>query len=297
MEKKLTVQFPTQGWSQILTSRKEILDAYDRAREHARAEEVETLHGRVLEASVRAWLQDFLPKRYGVTSGFVASPGLSSDAKVPHFDVIIYDQLESPVLWVTKNLDNSEQGRSRAIPVEYVRFIIEIKSSFSASNIRHAINHLADLLLLLSGVDALGERYKLYLPPSFGCCLLFAELRKLGKNTLPGLGAMIQGSCIRGFYGGVILRSTGDVYPNTGLVQLMLSQTPIKPFQGIDFAVSESEQVSNSQYIGTVLNWFEANFARFAFDLVAVLQGKFDPTKVSSFYGFGQSPRPDDASN
>ena len=68
-----------------------MLDAYDRARERARAEEVETLHGRVLEASVRAWLQEFLPKRYGVTSGFVVSPGLSSDVKAPHFDVIIYD--------------------------------------------------------------------------------------------------------------------------------------------------------------------------------------------------------------
>ena len=169
--------------------------------------------------------------------------------------------------------------RSRAIPVEYVRFIIEVKSSFSASNTRHAINHLADLSLLLSGVDALEDRYKLHLPPSFGCCLLFAELRELRKNTLPGLSAMIQGSRIRGFYGGVILRSVGDAYPNTGLVQLMLSQNPINPFEGIDFVVGELEQVSNSEYIGTVLNWFEANFARFAFDLVAVLQDKYDPAK------------------
>ncbi len=79
-----------------------------------------------------------MPKRYGVTSGLVISPGLGSDVKAPHFDVIIYDQLESPVLWVTKIFDNSEQWRSRAIPVEYVRFIIEVKASFSAANVRHA---------------------------------------------------------------------------------------------------------------------------------------------------------------
>jgi len=40
--KKLTVQFPSQGWKQIRTARKEMLDAYDKARDQARAHEVET---------------------------------------------------------------------------------------------------------------------------------------------------------------------------------------------------------------------------------------------------------------
>ena len=69
MQEKLKIEFPSQGWKQILTARKEMLDAYDRAREQARAHEVETYHGRVAEAACRKWLGGFLPKRYGVTSG------------------------------------------------------------------------------------------------------------------------------------------------------------------------------------------------------------------------------------
>ena len=106
---KLKVQFPSQGWGQILTGRQEILDAYDRARQQAR-HEAETFHGRVAEGAFRRWLQGFLPKRYGVTSGYIVSPGLASDVRAPHFDVIIYDQLESPVLWVEENPDASRQG-------------------------------------------------------------------------------------------------------------------------------------------------------------------------------------------
>jgi hypothetical protein len=59
----------TQGWRQLLTCKKELLDAFDRARQHSRAHEVETYHGIVAEAQFRNWLSDFLPKKYGVTAG------------------------------------------------------------------------------------------------------------------------------------------------------------------------------------------------------------------------------------
>lgn len=127
----LQVTFPSQGWRQFLTGRKEILDAYDKAREHAKAHETETYHGRVAEGAVRKWLAGFLPKRYGVTSGYIVSPGLASNVKLPHFDVIIYDQIESPVLWLEDNSDNSAQGRSLAVPVEYVLAVLEVKSNFA----------------------------------------------------------------------------------------------------------------------------------------------------------------------
>src|SRR5438445_1384967 len=99
----LKVQFPIQGWKQFLTSRKEMLDAFDRAREKAKSHEVETYHGKVAEAVFRKWLSDFLPKRYGVTAGYIISQGLSSKEKAPHYDVIIYDALNSPVLWVEED--------------------------------------------------------------------------------------------------------------------------------------------------------------------------------------------------
>ncbi|MGD0383528.1 MAG: DUF6602 domain-containing protein [Thermoguttaceae bacterium] len=93
MSDKLKIELPVQGWKQFLTSRKEMLDAFDRAREKAKSHEVETFHGKVAEAELRKWLSSFLPKRYGVTPGYIVSIGLKSSEKSPHFDVIIYDQL------------------------------------------------------------------------------------------------------------------------------------------------------------------------------------------------------------
>lgn len=54
-----------------------MLDAFDSAREKARSHEVETFHGRVAEAKLREWLSSFLPKRYGVTSGYIVSTTFS----------------------------------------------------------------------------------------------------------------------------------------------------------------------------------------------------------------------------
>ncbi|MFZ1159553.1 MAG: DUF6602 domain-containing protein, partial [Candidatus Sulfotelmatobacter sp.] len=137
MLEKLKVEFPSQGWKQFLSARKEMLDAFDSAREKSGIHELETYHGTVAEAEVRKWLLTFLPKKYGVTSGYVVSPGRKSTVKAPHFDVVIYEQLESPILWVEGGPDASEQGRSLAIPVEYVRAVLEVKSRFTSKTVTH----------------------------------------------------------------------------------------------------------------------------------------------------------------
>ena len=83
-DEKLNVQIPAQGWKQFLTGRQEILNAYDRAREQARAHEVETYHGKVAEASFRKWLSGFLPKRYAVTSGYaLGRRGFTARIRLP----------------------------------------------------------------------------------------------------------------------------------------------------------------------------------------------------------------------
>ena len=69
--------------------------------------------------------------------------------------MIIYDYLESPVLWIEDNPDSSEQGHSLAIPVEYVRAVLEVKSTFCTKAVKDAIEHLSDLRPLMK---ALGQR-------------------------------------------------------------------------------------------------------------------------------------------
>lgn len=85
--------------------------------------DTETLLKRHSESGFR-----ILPKRYGVTSGFIISQSVPNLEDFVHYDVIIYDQLDSPVLWVEGSPDSSLQGRSKAIPVEYVCGVIEVKA-------------------------------------------------------------------------------------------------------------------------------------------------------------------------
>jgi hypothetical protein len=287
----LKAEFPSLGWKQILTVRKKILDSYDVAREQARAHEVQTFHGKVAEGACRDWLTAFLPRRYGVTSGYVVSPGLSSAEKIPHFDVIIYDQLESPVLWVEESPDVSLRGRSLAVPVEYVRAVLEIKSALCASTMRDALEHLRDLFPLMQGADASSERYKLHLPANFFCGLLFMELRKEDAKSELTLSSLTGGLGLRGFAGGVVLRGEGHTLPQTGRLMLAQSESPIDLRQTplLEFGMSSTIPIAEKVHIGATLVWSEAGFAMFAFDLVAMLQGTYEVGRVSSFYGMGSS--------
>jgi hypothetical protein len=291
----LEIQYPTLGWKQILSSRKEILDAYDRAREQARSHEVETFHGEVVEGSCRKWLSEFLPNRYGVTSGYIVSPGLPADNKVPHFDVIIYDQLESPVLWVEGNPDSSTQGRSLAIPVEHVRAVLEVKSELSGKTVRDAIEHLGDLAPLMGAVDAPNARYKLHLPAQFYCGLLFAELRCSQARSEAILPSLINGVALRGFMGGVVLRGEGHTLPQTGRLVLTESKTPIESTLKtgstslLEVGMNNTTKVAEHLYVGAMLSWSEFEFAKFSFDLIALMQGTYEVGRISSFYGLGSS--------
>lgn len=295
MPDKLKIEFPAQGWKQFLTSRREMLDAFDRARRKAKAHEVETFHGKVAEAELRKWLSSFLPKRYGVTPGYIVSPGLKSTQPTPHFDVIIYDQTESPVLWVEDSPDVSPQGRSLAIPVEHVRCVLEVKASFSSATVGNALGHLKDLLPLMGGVDDPHEKYKLHLPATFCCGVVFFELRQEHQFSEAALSKLIEGIQLRGFFGGVILRGEGHTKEMTGKLSLLRSETPITSVIGKDkssllnMGMTGSVKITDSLHFGAMLIWGEPNFSQFGFDLIAMMQGTFEMGRISSFHGMGTS--------
>jgi hypothetical protein len=148
-----------QGWRQFLAQKISVLAKYDQAKVQASGRPVQVAHGIVAEAEFRGWLRDFLPKRFGVTSGYIVSQGMWEDEPLRHFDVIIYDQLKSPVLWVEGNPDHSSDGRIRAIPAEYVCAAIEVKSRLTQKSARDAIGKLRELQSLLSSVDEPSNPY------------------------------------------------------------------------------------------------------------------------------------------
>lgn len=264
-----------------------MLAAYDHARTQAKAHKVETYHGKVAEASFRRWLEEFLPKRYAVTSGYIVSRHLGESARLPHFDVIIYDQLESPVLWVERDPDNQARGMSRAIPAEHVRGVFEVKSAFNSSNAVAAMKHLAEL----DGLVRLGIKSDVnqsYLPPTFASGAVFFELRKQDANAAAALTALTSARS-PGHFAGIILRGDSRAPEEAGLLRLLTSSEP-RPstFQKDrttlleDLALSWSHD-RNDEYSGAMLIWAAASFALFAFNLVEMLAG--NPFSFTDVHG------------
>lgn len=295
-DEELKIAFPAQGWKQFLTSRKEMLDTFDSAKTKAKGHEVETYHGRVAEAEFRKWLSSFLPKRYGVTAGYIISQGIKSNQKAPHFDVVIYDALNSPVLWVEEDPDTSTAGRSMAIPAEHVLGVLEVKASLNSTSVEIAVQHLGDLAPLLKGVDDPTERYKLYLPQQFFCGLVFFELRKEHEYSETALTNILGGLGLRGFIGGLVLRGEGHTKPVTGRLAILRSETPIESTVGRTkqsllqpAPMSGSSRVTDNLYFSTMLMWAELSFSQFGFDLLAIMQGTYEVGRLSSFHGIGTS--------
>ena len=281
-----TARSGTQGWAQLLAARKRLLDEYDIAVEQARSRKVKTEPGCRAEALTREWLQSFLPRRYGVTAGYIVSQSITDDRPIPHYDVIIYDALNAPVLWVENSPDASELGRVRAIPAEYVKAVFEVKSTLTPKHARDAIAKLRELEPLLQ-CDEPEERYRKFIPLGFMCAAIFFSLDNV--RSVASLDALSPNPALRGYLGAVILRANVEDDPGTGRVQLIEGDTDLaRPANSgtllRGFMISEFHQSSNGKYRGAHLTWTQANFSMFAFDLVAILNGTFRMGYVSSFH-------------
>jgi hypothetical protein len=277
------------AWQQFLVAKRAMLDAYDRAQTHAKAQSVSTHHGVVGEAAVREWLATFLPKRYGVATGQIRAQGLPIPHQSKHFDVIIYDQLEAPMLWVEDNRDKSESGRIRIIPAEFVRAVVEVKSAFSRVTVREAIAKLKELEPLTSGIDAEGYAYPKFLPASAILAMLFFELRLEDRNDIEALNLLRDAQFQRQFYGATILRGEGNHPDDTALAHRLCSEQPLSEIVQEDgllsgMTITASRQI-DSRNISTMLKWGDVGFSEFAFDLLALLNGTYRSGFASSFHG------------
>lgn len=288
---KLKIQIPNLGWKQFLTARDEMLAAYDKARIHSEKRIVQTGHGNVAEAEFRKWLSNFLPKRYAVSSGYIISQGLPHSDPLIHYDVIIYDQVESPVLWVDDSSDLSGQGRSLAIPVEYVYGVIEVKSAFNKKAAKNAAEQLAKLKPLMTNIDNDDIPVKMYLPKNFFCATVFFELRKNDMMDFAAIDQLAEASELRGFYGGYILR--GETLKNyfSGKLALIKEKddSPDNNTSLLFWAKSKGKKVGVNEYLKIFLHFSESHFSEFAFDIIALLKGNYDLNILSSLYGYGST--------
>lgn len=280
-------------WDQFLSGKKKLLADYGRAKERSKDLPVATHHGVVGEAELRVWLESFLPKRYGVTSGYIRSQSLRDQNDNAHFDVIVYNQLDSPILWIEENSDKSVTGRARIIPAEYVHAVLEVKATFSKASVARASEKLRQLQPLMAGVDPPAERYPRYLPRNFATAIVFYEL--LSKNAhevealeeIKELGVALN----RPFYGAVILSGESRPQNESARIALTESNAPLSAFAGTDLLSGfyMSATPASPPFIGTHQVWSPLAFADFAFDLLALIAGTYQQGRVSSFHGFDLS--------
>jgi hypothetical protein len=275
-----------QGWSQFLTKKKEMLDAYRSGKRYSRNRKVRASHGKVAEAEFRKWLAEFLPKRFSVTSGYVISYSLSEDAPLLHCDVIIYDQLAAPVLWVEPNPDESSRGNVRAIPAEHVYAILEVKSRLTPRSAIQAIRKIEELRPLLHA-DPEGYPYPRFLPLNFSAHVVFFELLASDAAKISTIDNLLPQDYLRGYAGGLVLSGEGVLEDSAGQLALCVGKEPIGPLvpDRTDLVhMSNSKEYMSGAYFCLDLAWSENAFARFGFDLVARLTGTYRAGFASSFH-------------
>lgn len=297
------------GWREFLQNRQEILNKVDISKQKTWNRPVRAAHGNAAEAAIRSWLNNFLPKKYGVTSGYVIPSIYDDTAKVLHYDIVIYEQLEAPILWIDNNDDDSKQGRKLAIPAKYVRAVYEVKTTLNRKNAAAAFAKLSEL-----------NEIKEHLSVNFNSGALFIDLPKSGLKDKKLLPILLEGQKAFGCWGGAVLRCLDDELAS-GLIEFMSvgadfekhndNQLPLfQPIDSVDVRLTEdgnariaSAGAVRMTFSGKAwlvskiysvyyakdwsmvsLSWSRSGFAELAIQILSEMDGlKFNDTKRPSF--------------
>jgi len=89
--------------------------------------------GEAREFVLKELLRQYLPAKLGVEKGIIIS---SAENEFPskQIDIIIYDKLNTPVLYNAENL--------RIFPIEGVYAVIEVKSNLNSTTLKNAIDNI-----------------------------------------------------------------------------------------------------------------------------------------------------------
>lgn len=269
-----------------------MLYQYQLAQRYSKSHSVQVWHGKSAEALFRNWLSQFLPKRFGITSGRIISQGLRGNIPAPHYDVIIYDQLNSPVLWVESNPDMAIPGRILALPAEYVHAVIEVKANLTASSGKQSLHKLEELRPLIANQDLSNGPYKETFPTDFFSTVTFFGVERAVQYNKAILSSLIPNPPLQGYVGGVILQGEDKHVDETGLISLVSSKQKLTSTVGRQMqslmeglSYSDSVEYDDQHHVAAMLSWSPTNFSVFAFDLIARLSGTFRPGYLSSFHG------------
>lgn len=114
-------------------------------------------------------------------------------------------------------------------------------------------------------------------------------MRKKDEQDFAALNELVKASALRRFYGGFILRAETLDQNFSGRLALLKQKFDAPPENDSLFhwSVSKCENDGNNQYFKILLTYSESYFSEFAFDIIALLKGNYNPNIMSSMYGFG----------
>jgi hypothetical protein len=300
-----------RGWKEFHQNRQSILSEFDKIAQQISSKPVKVAHGVGVEAYLRKWLSDFLPKKFGVTSGYIIPTLYDDKGALYHFDIIIYNCLEAPVLWTEGNADNSEQGKYRAIPARHVVAVYEVKSSLTKKNVKDALEKLGQT-----------ESFKDQLHRNYSCGVIFVDLKEDENNNEKIIKELHNGYKIHGFSGGMVLRYEGDdtstgvisVFPDNAETEKKTCTKPLaKRIDDLNIYLTEdgnlrlAENGGGAVFVATsmgtwavsksygvnwvgngyrvYLNWSRSNFSRFCVDFLGTLDGVLYNDENKSSFG------------
>ena len=271
------------GAESFYAERKAILDDYDKAKGQTKDDLVKVDHGHTAESLWRDWLRKFLPKRFGVTKGYIITSSLKYEGPLEEWDVLIYDRLESPVLFARGGPKSPPEETRLAIPVEHVRGVVEVKATLNVSSAKEVREKL-DKLRGFVGTNNSTE-YPEFLMPPFACSAVFFETAVKDsaeyKRSLSQLVHLCEGPTQP--FGFLVLRSQNHP-DHCAMLHYIEGDQPL----GLDLGFEVSDEVplkGKHVILGNMgMGWGVNFFAFYMFGLVRAVAGTLNQ-RMPSFYG------------
>ncbi len=123
------------------------------------------------EQIIRELLKDFLPSRYGVAKGKIIN---SQGDMSKHCDIIIYDRLNCPKLFIDEN-------NNQILPIEGIYCILEVKTTLNRSILDKVFKNFLSLHSLLGTRSDRSTNDFLYICPPQLSIIAFGDKRPLDK--------------------------------------------------------------------------------------------------------------------
>ncbi len=233
------------GADAIFAERTKILNSYDAAKQQLADDPVKVEHGNVAEDIFRKYLASFLPRKYGVAKGHIITRSLTYEGPLEEWDILIYDALEAPVLYVR---DGSGGTPRLGIPVQHVYGVVEVKATLNQANSRKVTNKLLKLRSFQSAHTSVGvHRPTDFLPFEFTSMAVFFETAtKNAADYVKCLNELrpLSGALQLPFEHALILRSQN--HPNSSAIIGAMqtgSESPLLLVEDERFEMSDPAKV------------------------------------------------------